>query len=75
MFKKSFATTAVLVLALSLLCTAAFAKVEIKLSNQLPPSHHISKGLVVFAEKTAEYSGGDVTVRIFDSASSSRIRK
>jgi len=68
MFKKSFATTAVMLLALSLFCTAAFAKVEIKLSNQLPPSHHISKGLVVFSEKVAEYSGGDVTVRIFDSA-------
>ncbi len=68
MFRKSIATAAVMVLLLSLLCSAAFAKIEIKLSNQLPPSHHISKGLVVFAEKTAEYSGGEVTVRIFDSA-------
>jgi len=58
MFRKSIATAAVMVLLLSLLCSAAFAKIEIKLSNQLPPSHHISKGLVVFAEKTAEYSGG-----------------
>ncbi len=68
MFRKSLATSVLMLLVLSLLCTAAFAKVEIKLSNQLPPSHHISKGLVVFAEKVAEYSGGEVTVRIFDSA-------
>lgn len=68
MFKKSVGITAVLVFGLSLFCSAAFAAVEIKLSNQFPPSHHISKGLVVFAEKTAEHSGGSVTVRIFDSA-------
>ena len=30
---------------------AAWAATEFRLSNQLPPSHHISKGLVVFAER------------------------
>lgn len=45
-----------------------WAKTEIRLSNQLPPSHHISKGLVVFAEKVKEYSKGDVEVKVFDSA-------
>ena len=44
------------------------AATELKLSNQLPPSHHISKGLVVFAEKVKEYSKGAVEVKIFDSA-------
>jgi C4-dicarboxylate-binding protein DctP len=46
----------------------AEAKTEIRLSNQLPPSHHISKGLVIFAEKVKEYSKGAVEVKIFDSA-------
>ena len=47
---------------------AAWAATEFRLSNQLPPSHHISKGLVVFAEKVKEYSKGTLEVKIFDSA-------
>ncbi len=47
---------------------AAWAKTEFRLSNQLPPSHHISKGLVLFAGKVKEYSKGAVEVKIFDSA-------
>jgi tripartite ATP-independent transporter DctP family solute receptor len=47
---------------------AAGAATEFRLSNQLPPSHHISKGLVVFAEKVKEYSKGTLEVKIFDSA-------
>ncbi|MBW6486325.1 MAG: DctP family TRAP transporter solute-binding subunit [Syntrophobacterales bacterium] len=47
---------------------ALWAKTEIRLSNQLPPSHHISKGLAVFAEKVKEYSKGAVEVKVFDSA-------
>ena len=35
MFKKSVGITAVLVFGLSLFCSAAFAAVEIKLSNQI----------------------------------------
>ncbi|MEI8191042.1 MAG: C4-dicarboxylate ABC transporter substrate-binding protein, partial [candidate division NC10 bacterium] len=46
----------------------AGAKTEFRLSNQLPPSHHISKGLVLFAAKVKEYSKGAVEVKIFDSA-------
>ena len=46
---------------------AAYA-VEVKLSNQLPPSHHISKALDLFADKVKEYSGGDMTVTVFHSA-------
>jgi C4-dicarboxylate-binding protein DctP len=50
-------------------CSAgAFAKTEFKLSNQFPASHHVSKGLVFFAEKVKEYSGGSVECKIFDSA-------
>lgn len=45
-----------------------WAKTEFRLSNQLPPSHHISKGLVFFAGKVKEYSKGAVEVKIFDSA-------
>jgi C4-dicarboxylate-binding protein DctP len=47
---------------------AAWAKTEFRLSNQLPPSHHISKGLVLFAGKVKEYSKGAVEVKLFDSA-------
>jgi len=46
----------------------AWAKTRMDLSNQLPPSHHISKGLVFFATKVGEYSKGAVEVNIFDSA-------
>ncbi|MCF4114387.1 MULTISPECIES: DctP family TRAP transporter solute-binding subunit [Dethiosulfovibrio] len=41
---------------------------NIKLSNQLPPSHHISKALDFFADKVKEYSGGKTTVKVFHSA-------
>lgn len=47
---------------------AAWAKTEFRLSNQFPPSHHVSKGLVLFAAKVKEYSKGAVEVKIFDSA-------
>jgi C4-dicarboxylate-binding protein DctP len=47
---------------------AAWAAMEFRLSNQFPPSHHVSKGLVVFAGKVKEYSKGAVEVKIFDSA-------
>jgi C4-dicarboxylate-binding protein DctP len=45
----------------------AGAKLEFRLSNQLPPSHHISKGIVLFANKVKEYSKGAVEVKVFDS--------
>ncbi len=47
---------------------ATWAKTEFRLSNQFPPSHHISKGLVFFAAKVKEYSKGNVEAKIFDSA-------
>jgi len=68
MFRKTFTAAAAMVLALGLFCGSAFAKAEINLSNQFPPSHHVSKGLIVFAEKVAEHSKGELTVKIFDSA-------
>lgn len=55
------------VLALLLPATAMSAA-EYKLSNQFPPSHHISKGLVVFADKVKEYSQDKMRIQIFDSA-------
>ena len=46
----------------------AWGMTEFRLSNQMPPSHHMSKGLVLFAGKVKEYSKGAVEVKIFDSA-------
>ncbi|MDR1874283.1 MAG: DctP family TRAP transporter solute-binding subunit [Synergistaceae bacterium] len=57
-----------LILGEAFLSGAAEAKTEFRLSNQFPPSHHISKGLVFFADKVREYSGGNVECKIFDSA-------
>ncbi|MCF7936291.1 MAG: DctP family TRAP transporter solute-binding subunit [Synergistales bacterium] len=46
--------------------TAASAE-TFRLSNQLPPSHHISKSMELFAEKVEEYSEGDMNVKVFHS--------
>ncbi len=46
----------------------AIAVTSWKLSNQLPPSHFISKGMDVFAEKVAEHSNGEMKVEVFHSA-------
>jgi len=48
--------------------SAASAKMSFKVSNQFPPSHNISKGLLVFAEKLKEHSNGEITAELFDSA-------
>jgi len=50
------------------LASGAEAATAFRLSNQFPASHHISKGLVVFAEKVNEYSNGGIECRIFDNA-------
>ncbi|MFQ3621377.1 MAG: TRAP transporter substrate-binding protein DctP, partial [Spirochaetales bacterium] len=39
-----------------------------RLTNQFPPSHFISKGMKYFSEKVKEYTKGDLTIRVFDSA-------
>jgi C4-dicarboxylate-binding protein DctP len=57
----------VLILLLTLTGVAE-AKTEFRLSNQFPVSHHISKGLIFFADKVKEYSGGALECKIFDSA-------
>ncbi|MDR1376729.1 MAG: TRAP transporter substrate-binding protein DctP, partial [Synergistaceae bacterium] len=57
-----------LVLGLVFSPTAAEAKMEFRLSNQFPASHHISKGLVLLADKVKEYSKGEIECKIFDSA-------
>lgn len=46
----------------------AMAVTSWKLSNQLPPSHFISQGMDVFAEKVDEYSKGEMKVEVFHSA-------
>jgi C4-dicarboxylate-binding protein DctP len=65
---KSAVLALVVAVAVSTGASVAWAKTEFRLSNQLPPSHHISKGLVLFAAKVKEYSKGAVEVKIFDSA-------
>jgi C4-dicarboxylate-binding protein DctP len=59
------------VAALMIVATCAFpalAGSTWKLTNQLPPSHFISKGMDVFAEKVTEYSKGEMEVKVFHSA-------
>ena len=55
--------------ALCLSAASAWAATEFKLSNQFPPNHHVSAGMRVFADKVAEYSNGDLSVKIYDSGS------
>ncbi|WP_300525736.1 DctP family TRAP transporter solute-binding subunit [Aminiphilus sp.] len=50
------------------LAGGALAATEFRLSNQFPASHHVSKGLVFFAEKVAELSKGEMKANVFDSA-------
>jgi C4-dicarboxylate-binding protein DctP len=40
----------------------------VRLTNQFPPSHFISKGMKFFADKVKEYSKDQLTVKVFDSA-------
>ena len=47
----------------------ALAAGSFRLSNQFPPTHHISAGIQVFADKVKEYSGGAMTVQVYDSGS------
>jgi C4-dicarboxylate-binding protein DctP len=65
-FKIAALLTAVFCFAIA--TSPAMAAKEFKLSNQLPPSHHISKGMDVFAEKVNEYSSGEIRVQVFHSA-------
>ena len=68
-WKRKFFAALTLKLVIATVLPAAVAMAaEYKLSNQFPPSHHISKGLAIFADKVKEYSQGKITIRIFDSA-------
>jgi len=49
-------------------CSAAWGA-EFTVSNQFPPSHHISKAIHVFADKVVELSGGKLKVNVADSGS------
>lgn len=64
MFKKVTAFAAVAVLS----CSVAFGA-EFTVSNQFPPSHHISKAIHVFADKVVKLSGGQLKVNVADSGS------
>ena len=64
MFNKVMAFAEVAVLS----CSVAFGA-EFTVSNQLPPSHHISKAIHVFADKVVELSGGQLKVNVADSGS------
>ena len=62
--------TAIILSGLFLLpSSAALAATSFKLSNQFPPTHHVPKGLQVFAAKVKEYSNGEMSVQMFDSGS------
>lgn len=63
MFKK---VTAIVIA--TLLCATAAFGAEFTVSNQFPPSHHISKALVLFSDKVNELSGGKLKVNYVDSA-------
>lgn len=54
---------------LCLFASPSQAAMEFKLSNQFPPNHHVSAGMRVFADKVAEYSKGELTVKIYDAGS------
>ncbi|MDR3265776.1 MAG: DctP family TRAP transporter solute-binding subunit [Synergistaceae bacterium] len=69
--RSAFAGFVVVVVVMAMvlsLSDSAEAKTEFRLSNQFPASHHVSKGLVLFADKVKEYSGGNVECKIFDNA-------
>ncbi|MGI6639378.1 MAG: TRAP transporter substrate-binding protein DctP [Desulfobulbus sp.] len=68
-FRATSLWVAALCLCLLLNAGNATAAAAIKLSNQFPPQHHVSKGLQVFADKVKEYSNGEMEVKIFDSGS------
>lgn len=55
-------------LLLSVAAGASDAVESYRLSNQLPPSHHISKGMDLFAEKVKEYSKGEIEIKVLHSA-------
>ena len=67
-YRSSSVFCCVVLLLVFALPHVAEAKMEFRLSNQFPASHHISKGLVLFADKVKEYSNGEVECKIFDSA-------
>ena len=67
--RKGLALLAAAICTLTLFAAASALAAPIKLSNQFPPQHHVSKGLQVFADKVKEYSKGEMEVKIFDSGS------
>ncbi len=67
--RKGLALLAAAICTLTLFAAASALAAPIKLSNQFPPQHHVSKGLQVFADKVKEYSKDEMEVKIFDSGS------
>lgn len=65
--KTIFFITLILVMVL-VFSASISAKTSFRLSNQLPPSHHISKSLELFASKVDEYSQGKIEIKVFPSA-------
>ncbi len=68
-FASRIGTALAVVFACGMLCLqapAADAATTFKLSNQLPPTHHISVGIHVFADKVKEYSKGAMEVQVYD---------
>ncbi len=62
---RLFRNCAIAATLLCLLAPQAFGAA--RLSNQMPPTHFLSKAMDLYAEKVAEYSGGKETVQVFHS--------
>ncbi|MDD2247619.1 MAG: DctP family TRAP transporter solute-binding subunit [Aminobacterium sp.] len=65
---RSFLLATLAAFIITLYAFPAMAASSWRLSNQLPPSHFISKGMDFFAEKVSEYSNGEMKVEVFHSA-------
>ncbi|AER65963.1 TRAP dicarboxylate transporter, DctP subunit [Thermovirga lienii DSM 17291] len=66
---RKFSLIASIILLMTVLgACPIMAEASWKLSNQLPPSHFISKGMDIFAQKVSEYSNGELKVEVFHSA-------
>ena len=68
-FSRKALAMALLAGSFCLFAAPSQAAMEFRLSNQFPPNHHVSAGMVIFADKVKEYSKDEMSVKIYDSAS------
>lgn len=63
--RKALACLCAFALVAAFTASAQAAKVA-KLSNQMPPSHHVSQGMHAFADKVKEYTKGSLEIQVHD---------